>query len=282
MNCDTFSDYFQRYGHCPPDPSTPWWHYALMVVGGLVVLGIILSAFRIVQQYQRGVVTRFGRVVGEREPGLRLVVPLIDRMVHVDMQIFTLPLQPQQVITKDSVSLSIRAVVYYRVFDATQNYTQLDDDEVAIEQLGQSIMRRLVGQRDLAELLEHGEAVTTAIHNELKRPAVQWGLEITYLEIKDIDLPQAMQRAMAAQAEATRMADAKVTEAGGEQRSAELLAQAASQLTPAALRLRELLAMQAIGADNATVIVVPSGNSAELAGSAAAGAIAAERGQALG
>ena len=278
MDCDTFSSYFQRYGHCPPDPSTPWWQYALMVVGGLVVLAIILSAFRIVQQYQRGVVTRFGRVVGEREPGLRLVVPLIDRMVHVDMQVFTLVLESQRVITKDSVSLGIRVVVYYRVVDVIRNYTELDDDDVAIEQLGQAIMRRLVGQRDLRDLLVHGEAVTTAIQAELEDSATEWGLRITRLEIKDIDLPKAMQRAMAAEAEAARVAAAKVTEAHGELDSADLLAQAAERLSPGALRLRELQVTQAIGADNATVVVVPSGDYAKLTGSAAAGAIAAVRG----
>jgi regulator of protease activity HflC (stomatin/prohibitin superfamily) len=255
---------------------TPWWHYAIIVIGALLILAFILSAFRIVQQYEKGVVFRFGRVVGERDPGLRMVVPLIDRLYHADLQVVTLGLEPQQVITKDSVSLGIQVVVYYRVVDATMSIVEIEDAPSAIQQLGQAIMRRVMGQRTLEELLEHGEQVTTSIRNELEEAATDWGLRITRIELKDIDLPDGMRRAMAAKAEASREADAKVIGAEGEKSSAAILKEAADQLSPTALRLRELQVMREIGSENSTVIVVPSGGFGEVAGSAAAGAIAAQ------
>jgi regulator of protease activity HflC (stomatin/prohibitin superfamily) len=288
MNCSPNTEaaerYFEEHGVCPSSvstvamhPGTPWWHIAILVVVALLILGLILSAFRIVQEYERGVVFRFGHVVGEREPGLRMLIPFIDKMYPVDLQVVTLSLEPQQVITKDSVSLEIQVVVYYRVVNAIKSVVEIEDPADAIKQLGQAIMRKVVGQKELHELLEHGAEVAKSIESELETAAEEWGLKITQIELKDIDLPEGMRRAMASKAEAAREAEAKVAGAQGEKDSAAILREAADLLSPEAMRLRELQVMREIGSENSTVVVVPSGGFGELAGSAAAGALASRQ-----
>jgi len=250
---------------------TPWWHWALIALGAIMLLGMVLSAATIIEQYERGVVFRFGRVIRTLEPGLRFVIPLIDRVEPVDLQVVTLALEPQQVITKDSVSLGIKTVVYYKVEDPVKSVVEIEVPEEAITQLGQAIMRRVVGGKDLSQVLEHGKEVSDAIQTDLESGAQEWGLKITRIEIKDIDLPEGMRRAMASKAEASREAEAKVIAAKGEEESAEHLKKAASDLDGTALRLRELQTLREIGTDNATVIVAPNGGFGELAGAAAAG-----------
>jgi len=245
---------------------------------GLLVLAALVLLFmsiRIVQQYQSGVVYRLGRVTGARHPGLNFIIPFLERMEKVMVAVVALELDPQQVITQDSVSLAISAVVYFRVSDPIRAEVEVDDYEDAINLRAQSVLRQVIGASSLEKVLAHSEEVAASIKSQLESVAESWGLEVQSIELKDVKLPKSMQRAMAAPAEATRVAAAKVVEATGERDSAALLREAADQLSPAALRLRELQVTEAIGADNATVVVVSSASSGEIAGAAAAGAIAA-------
>jgi regulator of protease activity HflC (stomatin/prohibitin superfamily) len=241
---------------------------------GLFILALIALSVRIIRAYERGVVFRLGKAVGERGPGLAFVLPIIDRVVHVDMRVISLPLEQQEVITKDNVSLTILAVIFYRVIDATKSEVSVEDYEEAIEQFGQTAVRKIVGRHDLDEIL-HSETVVSAVQSELAGISSNWGIEITNTEIKDNQLPENLRRAMAATAEAKREADAKVTSAEGERRSAAILAEAAAALDDRAMRLRELQIMREIGTENNTVIVVPSSSFGESTGAAVAGSSAA-------
>jgi regulator of protease activity HflC (stomatin/prohibitin superfamily) len=281
--CDHNSDYYYDYGHCPPGShlvgnGTPWWEWVLLVLGALIALYVIyqllVHTFARIYTYERGVVFRFGKLLEkEKQPGLRMMLPFIDEIVKVDMQETVLRLDPQKVMTKDSVSLTILAVAYYRVTEASKAETEVYNYVAAIQQLAQSIMRRLVGQKDLREILEHNDTLVQAIENELETATSDWGIKIKKLEMMDLTLPEGMERAMSAVAEAQRDAEAKVIAADGELQAAAKLEQAGSQLGPHAMRLRALQTMTTIGADNATVIVVPSNG--QITGEAAAGALAA-------
>lgn len=244
----------------------------------LVVLGLIAMSMHIIEQYERGVVYRLGKVRAERLPGLRFTIPIIDRISKVMVAVVALQLEPQKVITQDSVSLSIRAVIYYKVIDAVKSEVEVDDSEEAIELRGQSVLRQVIGSRQLQEVLAHTAQVAASIKAELETSAAPWGLEVQHVELLDVALPKSLQRAMAAQAEATREAAAKVIAAKGEKDAAGQLAEAAALLNPTALRLRELQTMREIGTDNNTVIVLDSnsGPSGAFAGMAAAGQIAGQ------
>jgi regulator of protease activity HflC (stomatin/prohibitin superfamily) len=232
------------------------------------------QVFRIVKQYERGVVYRLGRIVGpERQPGLNFVIPLIDRMVKVSVATEPLELAPQEVITQDNVSLTIAAVIYYRVVDAIKSEVEVDGYEDAIELHAQSVLRQVIGGSDLAEVLAHSQTVAGKISSELIKLAAEWGLKVLKVELCDVTLPKGMKRAMAAQAEAAREAAAKVTAAEGELNAAAHLRAAADQLSPTALRLRELQTIRDIGAEQNTVIVVDSRNG-DVAAQATAGQIA--------
>jgi hypothetical protein len=193
------------------------------------------QVFRIVKQYERGVVYRLGRIVGpERQPGLNFVIPLIDRMVKVSVATEPLELAPQEVITQDNVSLTIAAVIYYRVVDAIKSEVEVDGYEDAIELHAQSVLRQVIGGSDLAEVLAHSQTVAGKISSELIKLAAEWGLKVLKVELCDVTLPKGMKRAMAAQAEAAREAAAKVTAAEGELNAAAHLRAAADQLSPTA------------------------------------------------
>lgn len=247
----------------------------VVVVVVVVVAGALLaSSLRVVRAYERAVVTRFGKPVGERGPGLVLVAPLIDRIQRVTMQTVALELEPQDVITKDHVSLTIRAVVYHRVTDATTSYVAVEDYQDAIDLYAQSTMRRVIGAHPLADILSHSDAVSAAIADALEAMAAQWGITVSDIQLNDISLPVTMQRAMASAAEAQREAAAKVAAAQGERDSAELLEEAASLMSPTALRLRELQTIREVGTERSTIIVMDS-SKGDLAGQAAAGTTAA-------
>jgi regulator of protease activity HflC (stomatin/prohibitin superfamily) len=250
---------------------------ALVVVLVIVaVLAAVLLGFslRTIRAYERGVVTRFGKPAGERGPGLVLVMPFIDRVHRVTMQTVALELEPQDVISEDHVSLTIRAVVYLRVTDATTSYVAVENYEDAIDLYAQSTMRRVIGAHPLADILSHSEAVSRAIAAALETMAGQWGITVTDIQLNDISMPVSMQRAMASAAEAQREAAAKVAAAQGERDSAELLEQAASLMSPTALRLRELQTIREVGTERSTIIVMDS-SKGDLAGQAAAGTAAA-------
>jgi regulator of protease activity HflC (stomatin/prohibitin superfamily) len=246
------------------------------VVLVVVVAAIALLAFslRVIQAYERGVITRFGKPVGERGPGLVMVAPFIDRVQRVTMQTVALEMDPQDVITKDHVSLTIRAVVYHRVTDATTSYVAVEDYEDAIDLYAQSTLRRVIGAHPLVDILSHSDAVSAAIASALETMASQWGITVSDIQLNDISLPESMQRAMASAAEAQREAAAKVAAAQGEKDSAELLEQAASLMSPTALRLRELQTIREVGTERSTIIVMDTAKG-DIAGQSAAGTAAA-------
>ena len=248
----------------------------LIVVVVVVVLAVALlaSSLRVIRAYERGVVTRFGKPAGERGPGLVMVAPLIDRVHRVTMQTVALELAPQDVITQDHVSLTIRAVVYHRVTNATTSYVAVEGYQDAIDLYAQSTMRRVIGAHPMVDVLSHSDAVSAAIAEALEAMAAQWGITVSDIQLNDISMPETMQRAMASAAEAQREATAKVAAAQGERDSAELLEQAASVMSPTALRLRELQTIREVGTERSTIIVMDS-SKGDLAGQAAAGTAAA-------
>ncbi len=248
----------------PTDTAVFWIITFFVIICGIC---FIASAFAIISAEERGVVYRFGKVIREMGPGLNTKIPLIDRVERVNMWITTLTLEDQALITKDSVSITVRAAALYRIIDATKSLVDVEDVQSTTSQLAQATMRRVIGAHDLSQILEHGQTVIDAIKTQLEARVSALGLDIDKVELLDITLPAGMQRAMGRVAETRREADAQVIAAQGELEGATLLAQAAEALgdNPNAVRLREFATWREIGADNATMIVVSSGNSAEVA-----------------
>ncbi len=248
----------------PTDTAVFWIITFFVIICGIC---FIASAFAIISAEERGVVYRFGKVIREMGPGLNTKIPLIDRVERVNMWITTLTLEDQALITKDSVSITVRAAALYRIIDATTSLVNVEDVQSTTSQLAQATMRRVIGAHDLSQILEHGQTVIDAIKTELEARVSALGLDIDKVELLDITLPAGMQRAMGRVAETRREADAQVIAAQGELEGATLLAQAAEALgdNPNAVRLREFATWREIGADNATMIVVSSGNPAEVA-----------------
>ena len=227
----------------------------------IVVLFVMLFGLRVVQQYERGVVFRFGRVSGSaREPGLRLIIPVVDVMRKVNMRIITMAVPGQQVITRDNVSISVAAVTYYRVVEPTNSLVQIDNVSSAINQIAQTTVRNIVGQHALDEVLSSTAAINTKVKAILDTTTEKWGVEVQRVELKDIQLPESMQRAMARQAEAEREKRAKIIAADGEFQSAEKLGQAADIIAahPIALQLRNLQVLSEIATEKNSTIVFPA------------------------
>ena len=233
------------------------------VVITLIVLAfiIMLTGLRIVQQYQRGVVFRLGRVQANvREPGLRLIIPFVDRMVKVTLQTRTMPIQSQQIITRDNVSIDVAAVAYFHVDNPIRSLISVERLDAAIYQIAQTTVRNIVGQSELDEVLSNTEQINVGVKALLDQTTEKWGAEVTLVELKDIQLPESMQRAMAKQAEAEREKRAKVIAAEGEQLSAEKLGQAADIIAdhPIALQLRNLQVLAEIATEKNSTIIFPS------------------------
>src|SRR5215213_10503923 len=188
---------------------------AVVVVAVLVLLGLALSV-RIVQQYEKGVLFRLGRVVGVREPGLRLIVPVIEVLQRVSLRIVTMPIQSQGIITRDNVSVDVSAVAYYRVEDAVRSIVAIESVASAINQIAQTTLRAVVGRHSLDETLSETDKINQSIRQVLDVQTEEWGVKVTVVELKDIQLPGTMQRAMARQAEAEREKRAKIIAAEGE------------------------------------------------------------------
>ena len=225
-----------------------------------IILVIILSALRVVQQYEKGVVFRLGRVIGEKEPGLRLVWPVIDRMVKVPLRIVTMPVQSQKIITKDNVSIDVAAVAYYHVVDATKSIIAIQDVYSAVNQIAQTTVRNIVGQFMLDEVLSDTVKINQKIKEIIDTHTEVWGVIVSTVEIKDIQLPDTMQRAMAKQAEAEREKRAKIIAAEGEFMSADKLGSAADIIAkhPIALQLRNLQVLSEIAVEKNSTIIFPS------------------------
>jgi len=231
----------------------------IVVLAVLVLLGLALSV-RIVQQYQKGVLFRLGRVVGVREPGLRLIVPLVEVLRRVSLRIVTMPIQSQGIITRDNVSIDVSAVAYYRVTDAVRSVVAIENVAAAINQIAQTTLRKVVGQHTLDETLAETDRINVSIREILDMTTTDWGVVVTLVELKDIQLPESMKRAMARQAEAEREKRAKIIAAEGESLAADRLGAASDIMMahPLALQLRNLQSLVEIGVDKNTTVVFPA------------------------
>jgi regulator of protease activity HflC (stomatin/prohibitin superfamily) len=231
----------------------------LLVV--LLVLVLVLGlAVRIVKQYEQGVLFRLGRVVGTRAPGLRLIIPIVDVLHRVSLRIITMPIQSQGIITRDNVSVDVSAVAYYRVVDPVRSVVAIENVRAAIDQIAQTTLRKVVGQHTLDETLSETDRINLDIREILDVNTVEWGVEVTLVELKDIQLPDSMKRAMARQAEAEREKRAKIINAEGESLAAAALGDASDTMMahPLALQLRNLQSMVEIGVDKNTTVVFPA------------------------
>ncbi|MGZ4461081.1 MAG: slipin family protein [Nocardioidaceae bacterium] len=229
----------------------------LVVVLALVVLAL---AVRIVKQYERGVLFRFGRLIGTREPGLRLIIPLVDVLHRVSLRVVTMPIQSQGIITRDNVSVDVSAVAYYRVVDAVKSVVAIENVRAAIDQIAQTTLRKVVGQHTLDETLAETDRINLDIREILDITTAEWGVEVTLVELKDNQLPESMKRAMARQAEAEREKRAKIINAEGESLAAAALGDASDTMMkhPIALQLRNLQSLVELGVDKNTTVVFPA------------------------
>jgi regulator of protease activity HflC (stomatin/prohibitin superfamily) len=230
----------------------------IVVVGIVVLIGLPL-ALHIVHQYERGVVFRFGRVIGEKAPGLVLILPIVNVLRKVSLRIVTMPIQSQGIITRDNVSVDVSAVAYYRIVDATKSVVAIESVQAAIDQIAQTTLRKVVGQHTLDDILAETDTINEDIKNILEVETSEWGVLVTIVELKDILLPDTMKRAMAKQAEAEREKRAKIIAAEGEFLAATALGNAADIMMehPLALQLRNLQTLIEIGVDKNSTIVFP-------------------------
>jgi regulator of protease activity HflC (stomatin/prohibitin superfamily) len=231
----------------------------VVVVVVLVLVGLALSV-RIVQQYEKGVLFRLGRVIGVREPGLTLIIPVIDVLRRVSLRIVTMPIQSQGIITRDNVSVDVSAVAYYQVVDATKAVVAIENVAAAINQIAQTTLRKVVGQHTLDQTLAETDQINIDIRQILDTTTEDWGVVVTLVELKDIQLPETMKRAMARQAEAEREKRAKIIAAEGEALAADQLGAASDVMMahPLALQLRNLQSLVDIGVDKNTTVVFPA------------------------
>jgi regulator of protease activity HflC (stomatin/prohibitin superfamily) len=232
----------------------------LYVVVAVLLVGLVASV-RILKQYERGVQFRLGRVLdGARGPGLIFIIPLIDRVHRVSLRIVTMPIQSQGIITRDNVSVDVSAVAYYRVEDAIRSVVAIENVGAAINQIAQTTLRAVVGRHTLDETLSETETINQNIREILDIQTEEWGVKVTTVELKDIQLPEGMQRAMARQAEAEREKRAKIIAAEGEALAAGELGRASDVMLahPLALQLRNLQTMVEIGVDKNSTLVFPA------------------------
>jgi len=231
----------------------------LIAVVALIVLGLLL-AIRIVQQYEMGVHFRLGKVIGVRMPGLRPIVPVIDVLRRISLRIVTMPIESQGIITRDNVSIGVSAVAYFKVVDAVKSVVAIENVRDAINQIAQTTLRKVVGQHTLDETLAETDRINLNIREILDVTTSDWGVLVTLVELKDIQLPESMKRAMARQAEAEREKRAKIIAAEGEALAADQLGVAADIMMahPVALQLRNLQSLVEIGVDKNTTVVFPA------------------------
>ncbi|HHH80558.1 MAG TPA: slipin family protein [candidate division Zixibacteria bacterium] len=225
----------------------------------IAIIIILLMAIRILREYERGVIFRLGRVVGSKGPGLIILIPFIDRMVRVSLRTVVLDVPPQDIITKDNVSIQVNAVVYFRVLDPVKSVIEVENYLYATSQLAQTTLRSVLGEVELDDLLSNRETINQKLQQIIDHATDPWGIKVSMVEVKHVDLPEEMRRAMAAQAEAERERRAKVIAALGELQAAEKLSQAAEILSkyPAALQLRYLQTLTLIASENNSTTIFP-------------------------
>ena len=235
---------------------------ALIAVGAVAVLLLIIlsSAVRVAREYERGVIFRLGRLLGApKGPGLFLLIPIVDRMVKVDLRTITLIVPPQEVITKDNVPVRVNAVAYFRIIDPEKAIVQIENFMVATSQISQTTLRSVLGQHSLDELLSERDKINAILQEIIDESTAPWGIKVSIVEVKDVEIPSDMQRAMARQAEAKRERRAKVIAAEGEFQASERLKDAAQVLSenPMSLQLRFLQTMLEISSERSSTIILP-------------------------
>src|SRR4051795_5940727 len=234
---------------------------ALTIVGILVFFGVILlaSAVRVLREYERGVIFRLGRLIAQKGPGLIFLIPIIDRMVRVDLRTVTLNIPPQEVITRDNVTARVTAVTYFRVIDPNRSIVEVENFLVATPQIAQTTLRSVLGTAEFDTLLSERERLNVDLQRIIDDQTEPWGVKVTTVEIKDVEIPQGMQRAMARQAEAERERRAKIINAEGEYQAAARLFDAAEIISknPATIQLRYLQTLLELGSGQTSTIVFP-------------------------
>jgi regulator of protease activity HflC (stomatin/prohibitin superfamily) len=233
----------------------------ILIVVVLLLVLFLVSALKVVREYERAIVFRLGRLFPEpKGPGLFILIPIVDRMVKVDLRTITLQIPPQEVITKDNVPVRVNAVSYFRILDPKAAIVQVENFMVATSQIAQTTLRSVLGQHVLDELLSEREKINTILQAIIDEQTAPWGIKISIVEVKDVEIPQGMQRAMARQAEAERERRAKVIAAEGEFQASERLKDAANVIEehPVALQLRYLQTLIELGGSPSTTIVFPA------------------------
>jgi regulator of protease activity HflC (stomatin/prohibitin superfamily) len=234
---------------------------AAVVAIAILLILFLFAAIKVAREYERGIIFRLGRLLPEpKGPGLFLLIPIVDRMVKVDLRTITLNIPPQEVITKDNVPVRVNAVAYFRIVEPKNAIVQVENFMVATSQIAQTTLRAVLGQHVLDELLSEREKINSILQEIIDGQTAPWGIKISIVEVKDVEIPTGMQRAMARQAEAERERRAKVINAEGEFQASERLKDAALVIEehPIALQLRYLQTLLEIGASNATTIVFPA------------------------
>ncbi|MEV0067982.1 MULTISPECIES: slipin family protein [unclassified Amycolatopsis] len=233
------------------------WIITGIAVAVLLVLGL---SIRIVKQYEKGVQFRLGRVIGVREPGLRLIIPVVDVLRRVSLRIVTMPIQSQGIITRDNVSVDVSAVAYFRVVDVVKSVVAIENVHAAINQIAQTTLRKVIGQHTLDETLSETDAINSDIRRILDDTTTEWGVDVTLVELRDIQLPEAMKRAMAKEAEAEREKRGKIINAEGEALAATKLGEASDTMMahPLSLQLRNLQSLVEIAVDHNSTVVFPA------------------------
>jgi len=232
----------------------------VVVVLVVLLLLVLALAVRIVKQYEDGVLFRLGRVIGERQPGLRLIIPFVDVLHRISLRVVTMPIQSQGIITRDNVSVDVSAVAYFKVVDAVKSVVAIENVYAAIDQIAQTTLRKVVGQHSLDETLSETDKINLDIRAILDVITIDWGVKVTLVELKDIQLPDSMKRAMARQAEAEREKRAKIIAAEGESLAAAALGDASDTMMahPLALQLRNLQTLVELGVDKNSTVVFPA------------------------
>jgi regulator of protease activity HflC (stomatin/prohibitin superfamily) len=233
--------------------------FIALVVIVVVVASFLYSAVKVVKEYERGVIFRLGRVQGgPKGPGLFLLLPLVDRMVKIDLRTVTMDVPPQDVITRDNVPARVNAVVYFRVVDPNRSVIEVENHVLATSQISQTTLRSVLGQKDLDQLLTNREEINEELQRIIDEQTDPWGVKVSVVEVKDVEIPQQMQRAMARQAESERERRAKIIAAEGEYQASERLRQAADRLeSPTALQLRLFQTMGEIAVNQNSTIILP-------------------------
>ena len=231
----------------------------VLVIIAIFVAGTLISAVKVVKEYERGVIFRLGRVRGgPKGPGLFILLPFVDKMIKVDLRIVTMDVPPQDIITRDNVPARVNAVVYFRVIDPNKSVLEVENHVLATSQISQTTLRSVLGQKDLDNLLINREEINNELQNIIDEQTDPWGIKVSVVEVKDVEIPQQMQRAMARQAESERERRAKIIAAEGEYQASQRLRQAADRLeSPQALQLRLFQTMGEIAVNQNSTIILP-------------------------